>query len=63
MKAEDLLKTIEQDNGEYAGVKRDEVDYSSKREEVANNYLNEVGEVSKHINDGLTEIRSKSISK
>ena len=63
MKAEDLLKTIEKDNGEYAGVKREGTDYSSKREEVADKYLNEVGEVSKQINVGLSEIKSKGISK
>jgi hypothetical protein len=63
MKAEDLLKTIEKDNGEYAGVKREDTDYSSKREEVADKYLNEVGEVSKQINVGLSEIKSKGISK
>lgn len=63
MKAEDLLKEVEKDNGEYAGVKREEIDYASKREENINNYLNEVGPVSRYINDGLKEIKSKGISK
>ena len=63
MKAEDLLKTIEKDNGEYAGVKREDIDYSSKREENMTRYLNEVGEVSKSINEGLSEIKSNRISK
>lgn len=63
MKAEDLLKEVEKDNGEYAGVKREEIDYASKREENINNYLNEVGPVSKYITDGLEEIKAKGISK
>ena len=63
MKAEDLLKTIEKDNGEYAGVKREDVDYSLKRNEAMENYLKEVGPVSKSINEGLKEIKSKGVSK
>ena len=63
MKAEDLLKEVEKDNGEYAGVKREEVDYASKREENYDNYLKEVGTVSKCITDGLREIKSKEVSK
>ena len=60
MKAEVLFEKIKEDNGEYAGIKREEVDYASKREEIINNYLNGVGEISKQINNGLSEIESKN---
>ena len=63
MKAEDLLKVVEKESEEYAGVKREDVDYASKRNEAMEKYLKEVGPVSKSINDGLKEIRSKGISK
>lgn len=60
MKAEVLFEKIKEDNGEYAGIKREEVDYASKREEMINNYLNGVGEISKQINNGLSEIKSRN---
>ena len=63
MKAEDLLKVVEKDSGEYAGVKREDIDYSLKRNQAMENYLKEVGPVSKSINDGLKEIKSKGVSK
>ena len=63
MKAEDLLKEISQDNGEYAGIKREDIDYSLRREENVNKYLSGVGEVSKIINSGLEEIKSKNVTK
>jgi hypothetical protein len=63
MKAEDLLKEISQDNGEYAGIKREDIDYSSRREENTDKYLSEVGEVSKFINSGLDEIKAKNVRK
>ncbi len=63
MKAEDLLKVVEKESGEYAGVKREDVDYSLKRNQAMESYLKEVGPVSKSINEGLKEIKSKGISK
>ena len=61
MKAEDLLKVVEKDSGEYAGVKREDVDYSLKRNQAMENYLKEVGPVSKSINAGLKEINALKI--
>ena len=63
MKAEDLLKVVEKDSPKYAGVKREDVDYVTKRNEVMEKYLNKVGPVSKSINAGLKEIKSKGIYK
>ena len=56
MKAEELLKVVEDDTRVYDGIRRENIDYDLKREKTSSSYLGEVGVLSQNINDELRQI-------
>lgn len=56
MKADELRKLAEEESGVLSVVEKNDAYYEMAREKVANDYLNDVGSISKYINDNLREI-------
>ena len=56
MKADELRERAEKELGVLSVVEKNDTYYKIARGRVANDYLNDVGSISKYINDNLREI-------